>query len=72
MTVWRYPGASFGSRSTERTSAQRYLADKAALMRAEKYYTPEEFSQLLSDLEAELISLRIYEDGIIIDRKIGR
>jgi hypothetical protein len=71
MTVWRYPGASFGSRPTERTSAQRYLADRAALIRAEKYFTPEEFAQLLSDLQAELISLRIYEDGIVIDRKCG-
>jgi hypothetical protein len=67
-----YPGASFGKRSADRTAAQRYLADKAALIRAEKYYTPEEFAQLLSDLQAELISLRIYEDGIVIDRRVDR
>lgn len=72
MKVWAYPGASFGKRSEERTPAQRYLADKAALIRAEKYYTPEEFAQLLSELQAELISLRIYEDGIVIDRKVAR
>ena len=72
MTVWKYPGASFGKRSDWRTPAQRYLADKAAIMRAEKYYTPDEFAQLLSDLQAERISLRIYEDGIVIDRKEGR
>ena len=72
MTFWAYPGASFGKRPEGRTSEQKYLADKAALMRAERYYTPEEFAQLLSDLEAERISLRIYEDGIVIDRKVGR
>lgn len=73
MRVWPgYTGARFGNKSAERTGVQRYLTDKAALMRAEKYYTPEEFAQLLSDLQAELISLRIYEDGIVIDRKVGR
>jgi hypothetical protein len=72
MRIWGYPGANFGKRSEGPTRAERYLADKAALMRAEKYYTPEEFSQLLSDLQAELISLRIYEDGIVIDRRVGR
>lgn len=72
MRVWPYPGASFGKRSEQGSPAQRYLEDKAALMRAEKYYTPEEFVQLLADLQAEIISLRIYEDGIVIDRKLGR
>jgi hypothetical protein len=47
------------------------LADKAALMPAEKYFTPEESAQVLSDLQAERISLRIYEDGIVIDRRVG-
>jgi hypothetical protein len=40
-------------------------------MQAEKYYAPEELAQLLSDLQAELIPLSIYEDGIVIDRKLG-
>jgi hypothetical protein len=71
MTFWAYPGASFGKRPEGRTSGQKYLADKAALMRAEKYYTSEEWAQLLSDLEAGRISLRIYEDGIVIDRRVG-
>ena len=72
MTVWAYPGANFGTRSEGGTPAQKYLANKAALMQAEKYYTPEEFAQLLSDLQAGRISLRIYEDGIVIERKVGR
>jgi hypothetical protein len=66
-----YLGANYGRRSTARTPAQRYLADKTALMRAKKYFTPEEFAQVLSDLQAERISLRIYEDGIVIDRRVG-
>jgi hypothetical protein len=41
-------------------------------MRAKKYYTPEEFAQLLADLQDERISLRIYEEGIVIDRKVSR
>jgi hypothetical protein len=71
MTFWAYPGASFSKRPEGRTSGQKFLADKAALMRAEKYYTPEEWAQLLSDLEAERISLRIYDDGIVIDRRVS-
>jgi hypothetical protein len=68
MKVWPYPGANFGRRSAEPTRAQRYHADKAALLRAEKYFTPEEFA---SDLQDARISLRIYEDGVVIDRRVG-
>ena len=72
MGIWGYPGANFGKRSERPARSERYLADKAALMRAKKYYTPEEFAQLLADLQDERISLRIYEEGIVIDRKVSR
>ena len=38
-------------------------------MAAEKYYTPEEFKRVMADLSAGLITMRIYDDGIVIDRK---
>ncbi len=50
------------------TSEQQYLREKAALMAAEKYYTREEFEQLMADLSYGLITVRIYDDGIVIDR----
>jgi hypothetical protein len=71
MKGWPYPSANFGRRSAESTPAQRYQADKVALLRAEKYFTPEEFAQVLCDLQDARISLRIYEDGIVIDRRVG-
>ena len=37
-------------------------------MAAEKYYTPDEFAQLMADLRDGLITVRIYDDGIVIDR----
>ena len=37
-------------------------------MAAEKYHTPEEFAQLMADLRDGLITVRIYNDGIVIDR----
>lgn len=37
-------------------------------MAAEKYYTPEEFEQVMADLSNGLITVRIYDDGIVIDR----
>ena len=55
-----YLGANFGKREQKSTPAQ---------MAAEKYYTPEEFKQVMADLSAGLITVRIYEDGIVIDRK---
>ena len=38
-------------------------------MAAKKYFTPEEFEQVMADLSFGLITVRIYEDGIVIDRK---
>ena len=59
---------NFGKRQETPAPAQQYLREKAALMAAEKYYTPEEFKQVMADLSAGLITVRIYEDGIVIDR----
>ena len=63
-----YLGANFGKRQQKATPAQQYLREKAALMAAEKYYTPEEFEQVMADLSDGLITVRIYDDGIVIDR----
>ena len=63
-----YLGANFGKREQKSTPAQQYLRDKAALMAAEKYYTPDEYAQLMADLRDGLISVRIYDEGIIIER----
>jgi hypothetical protein len=41
-------------------------------MAAEKYYTPEEFEQVMADLSDGLITVRIYEDGIVVDRMDDR
>ena len=54
------------------THAQLYLRQKSALFAAEKLYTPEEFEQLLADLHAGLISVQIYDEGIIVDRPARR
>ena len=62
-----YSGANVG-KSPQGTPAQQYLREKVALMAAEKYYTPEEFEQLMTDLSYGLITVRIYDDGIVIDR----
>ena len=67
---FNYSGANFG-KSLQGTQAQQYLREKAALMAAEKYYTPEEFKQVMADLSAGLITVRIYDEGIVIDRKQG-
>ena len=64
-----YLGANFGKREEKSTPAQQYLREKAALMAAEKYYTAEEFKQVMADLSAGLITVRIYDEGIVIDRK---
>ena len=65
---FNYSGTNFG-KSPQGTPAQQYLREKAALMAAEKYYTPEEFKQVMADLSAGLITVRIYDEGIVIDRK---
>ena len=67
MPVFGYLGAISGG-SRKPTPAQQYLREKAALMAAEKYYTPEEFEQVMADLSNGLITVRIYDDGIVIDR----
>ena len=67
-----YLGANFGKREQKPTPAQQYLRDKAALMAAEKYYAPDEFAQLMADLRDGLITVRIYDDGIIVDRPARR
>ncbi len=54
------------------TAAQLYLRQKSALLAAVKYYTPEEFEQLLADLRDGLISVQIYDECIIIDRPARR
>ena len=60
-------------RSREKsTPAQQYLRDKAALDAAKKYYTPEEFERLMDDLSNGLITVRIYDDGITIERNGSR
>ena len=63
-----HSGANFGRTEQKPTPAQQYLREKAALMAAEKYYTPEEFEQLWADVSDGLITVRIYDDGIVIDR----
>ena len=64
---FNYSGAKFG-KSPQGTPAQQYLREKTALKAAEKYYTPEEFEQLMADLSYGLVTVRIYDDGIVIDR----
>ena len=59
----------FGKRQQTPTPAQEYFREKAALMAAAKYYTPEEFAQVMADLSAGLITVRIYDEGIVIDRR---
>ena len=63
-----YLGANCGKKEEKSTPAQQYLREKAALLAAEKYYTPEEFKQVMADLSAGLITVRIYDEGIV-DRK---
>ena len=58
----------FGKRQQTPTPAQQYLREKAALMATAKYYTPEEFEQLLADVSNGLVTVRIYVDGIVIER----
>ena len=62
-----YLGANLG-RQEKTTPVQQYLREKAALMAAQKYYTREEFDQLMADLRDGLITVRIYDDGIVLDR----
>ena len=64
-----YLGANFGKREQKSTPAQQYLREKASLHAARKYYTPEEFEELMVDLSDGLSTVRIYDDGIVIDRK---
>jgi hypothetical protein len=68
LAPFGYLGANFGKREKDATAAQLYLRHKSALLAAEKYYTPEEFQQLLADLRDGLIAVQIYDEGIIIDR----
>ena len=63
---------NLGKRQETPAPAQQYLRKKAALMAAEKYYTPEEFEQLWADVSDGLVTVRIYDDGIIIDRPARR
>jgi hypothetical protein len=49
-----FPGVDFGKRQKDVTPAQKYLGEKSALLAAEKYYTPEEFQQLLADFARRL------------------
>ena len=65
-----YSGANFGKSEPTATPAQQYLREKAALMAAEKYYAPEEFEELTANLSNGLITVRIFDDGIVIDRKV--
>ena len=67
---FNYSGANFG-KGEQNATGQQYLRQRAALMAAEKYYTPEEFEQVMADLSYGLITVRIYDDGIVIDRKTG-
>ena len=64
-----YLGANIRNRQEKAPLEQQYLREKAALMAAQKYYTREEFDQLMADLSDGLITVRIYDDGIVIDRK---
>ena len=66
---FNYSGANFGKQEPNATAAHQYLREKVALQAAEKYYTPEEFERLMADLSEGLIAVRIYDDGIVIDRK---
>jgi hypothetical protein len=58
----------FRTKPEKATPEQQYLREKGALMAAEKYYTSEEFARLMADLRDGLITVRIFEDGIVIDR----
>jgi hypothetical protein len=66
LAPFGYLGANFGKKDV--TPSQLHLRQKSALLAVEKYYTPEEFEQLMADLRDGLISVRIYDDGIIVDR----
>ena len=66
---FNYSGANFVTRE-QNTPAHQYIREKAALQAAERYYTPEEFERLMADLSDGLITVRIYDDGIVIDRKV--
>ena len=68
VASWGYRGASFGKKPEKSTPAQQYLREKAALDAAKKYYTPEEFERLMNDLSNGLIIVRIYDDGITIEK----
>ena len=63
-----YLGGSFGKVPKQATAAQHYLREKAALMTVQRYYAAEEFEQLMADVTAGLVNVRIYEDGIVLDR----
>jgi hypothetical protein len=54
LAPFGFRGADFGKRQKDVTPAQKYLREKSALHAAEKYYTPEEFQQLLADFARRL------------------
>jgi hypothetical protein len=48
LAPFGYLGANFGKKDV--IPSQLDLRQKSALLAAEKYYTPEEFEQLMADL----------------------
>ena len=65
---FNYSGANFGKRDQNSTPGQQYVREKAALVAAEKYFSPEEFEKVMADLSYGLITVRIYDEGILINR----
>ncbi len=72
MFSFSYLGADLSKREKDVSPSQLHLRQNSALLAAEKYYTPEEFEQLFADLRDELITVRIYDDGLIIERQARR
>ena len=65
---WGYLGANFGKRAETTAPAEPYLREKAVLNEAKKYYSPEEFDKLMADLNRGLLTVRVFDDGIVIGR----
>ena len=65
---FNYSGANFGKREKSVTPSEEYIRATSALQAAKKYYATDEFEQLMVELRAGLITVRIYDDGIIVDR----
>ena len=61
-----YLGSKFSKMAEKAASEQANVREKAALYAAKKYYTPEEFEQLMADLSTGQLTVQIFDDGIVI------